>query len=106
MAMNPWTPDLCPHQARRIGKTSEEVNELGAVLARISIQGLDAIDPSSGKSNRQRLHEETADVLAQLALNLSALGMDEDMIAERVARKQSQMIEWEGLVTKENGHDQ
>lgn len=52
MAMSPWVPDPCPAQARRIGKSSEEVNELGAVLA----------------------------------------------------RKQSQMIEWEGLVAKGDGH--
>jgi NTP pyrophosphatase (non-canonical NTP hydrolase) len=93
--MNPWAPDRDPRQARRIGKTLEEVNELGAVLARISIQGMDAIDPSSGKSNRQRLHEETADVLAQIECNVRAFDMDKNAMFDRQESKVDQMIEWE-----------
>jgi hypothetical protein len=46
--MNLWKPDDNPRQARRIGKTLEELGELTAVLARISIQGMDAVDPASG----------------------------------------------------------
>jgi len=93
--MSKWVPDDNPHQARRIGKTQEEVNELGTVLARISIQGLDAVDPASGKTNRQRLHEESADVLAQIKCNISALGMDTAFLDARVAAKMNLMAEWE-----------
>lgn len=95
--MNKWEPDADPHQARRIGKTSEEVCELGSVLARISIQGLHAIDPSSGKTNRQRLLEETADVLAQCQVNMVALfTIDErGRIHERILEKRRQMEQWE-----------
>lgn len=31
--MNPWTPDDNAYQARRIGKTDEEVGELASALA-------------------------------------------------------------------------
>lgn len=95
--MNPWKPDHNPQQARRIGKTAEEVNELGAVLARISIQGIDEIDPSSGKTNRQRLIEETADVMAQCYCNMAAIFTGEEVkqIWNRRARKIEQMEEWE-----------
>lgn len=95
--MNPWKPDADPAQARRIGKTGEEVNELGAVLFRISIQGLNEIDPSSGKSNRQRLVEETADVLAQIYCNTRSLFTPEevDTIYQRAAAKAGQMKQWE-----------
>lgn len=95
MAMQPWKPDDNPHQARRIGKTLEEVNELGAVLARISIQGLDAIDPASGKTNRVRLEEELGDLEAQTILTIQALGLDYSRIAARSIEKQKQMAEWE-----------
>lgn len=95
LRMNPWAPDRDPRQARRIGKTLEEINELGVVLARISIQGMDAIDPASGKTNRQRLHEETADVLAQIECNVRAFDMDKNAMFDRQETKVEQMLEWE-----------
>ena len=90
-----WAPDESPRQARRIGKTLEEVNELGAVLARISIQGLDTIEPRSGESNRQRLVNEIADVQAQIACTVLALGLDQDKIGQRTAEKSRSMHVWE-----------
>jgi NTP pyrophosphatase (non-canonical NTP hydrolase) len=93
--MNPWKPDACPQQARRIGKTLEELGELTAVLARISIQGMDEIDPSSGKTNRQRLLEETADVIGQFECNVRAFDMDTVAMAERAEMKSQQMSQWE-----------
>lgn len=90
-----WVPDADPKQARRIGKSLEELGELVAVLGRISIQGIDAIDPASGKSNRQRLEEESADVYAQLDCNLVALGMDQAKLWERRKLKVAAMAEWE-----------
>lgn len=93
--MNPWVATLTPHQARRVGKSIEELGELMGVLGRIQIQGLDEIDPSSGKTNRQRLHEETADVIAQINCNLGAFGMPTEYINERAEIKEAQMDEWE-----------
>lgn len=93
--MNPWQPDADPVQARRIGKTLEELSELAAVLARISIQGMYGVDPASGKTNRQRLEEETADVVAQLACNANVFKLDLDFIDTRSDRKVALMSEWE-----------
>lgn len=95
--MNPWVPDDNPHQARRVGKTLEEAGELVGVLGRITIQGMDSIDPSSGKTNRQRLLEETADVMAQCECNLWAMFTSEErtFIHERALEKRRQMAEWE-----------
>lgn len=95
MSMQKWEKDTTPHQDRRIGKTIEELGELMAVLGRIGIQGLDAIDPSSGKTNRLRMQEESADVLAQLNCNFSPFGMDSKLIIERTAEKVLKMDEWE-----------
>jgi NTP pyrophosphatase (non-canonical NTP hydrolase) len=104
--MNPWLPTLTPHQARRIGKTTEELGELMAVCGRLQIQGLHEVDPSSGKTNINRLSEEIADVLAQLRCNLIAFSLDVDGIEERAAVKFGQMAQWEQHYTlaKEPGH--
>lgn len=95
--MNPWMPDDNPKQARRLGKTGEEVNELGSVLFRISIQGIDSIDPSSGKTNRQRLLEETADVMAQCQCNMADLFTNDErkFVLDRSLEKCRQMAQWE-----------
>lgn len=101
--MNPWKPDADPVQARRIGKTLEELSELGAVLARISIQGVDGVDPASGKTNRLRLHEESADVMAQIACNVEAFKLDIDFIENRGRKKVVLMSEWEAHFVPASG---
>lgn len=95
--MNKWELAEDPTLRRRMGKTGEELAELAAVVNRIQIQGLDAVDPGSGKTNRQRLQEEMADVYAQLDTNLAVLGLDGPAISDRVMEKQRQMHEWESL---------
>lgn len=95
MAMQPWVCTLTPHQSRRAGKTVEELGELLAVLGRLTIQALDDIDPGSGKTNRQRLMEETADVIAQLRLNIKAFDLSVEDIELRDEQKTYQMHEWE-----------
>lgn len=100
--MQPWAPTLTPHQTRRAGKTAEELSELGSVLARIQIQGLDDIDISSGKTNRQRLEEEIADVYAQLRLTVGSFDLDRIAILARVEKKLALMAEWEAHFTKES----
>lgn len=93
--MQPWVPDQTPHQERRNGKTTEEMGELLGVLGRLRIQAVDAIDPGTGKTNRQRLQDEIADVLAQLPLTIDAFGLDHEAIDARIALKTAQMHEWE-----------
>lgn len=93
--MQPWKPDEDKRQARRIGKTQEEVCELGCVLARISIQGMLGVDPASGKTNRQRLTEEMADVLAQIRCNVSVFEISWCEVEARAREKQKQMVAWE-----------
>lgn len=96
--MNKWTPDESPQQARRIGKTLEELGELTAVLARVSIQGINAIDPASGVDNRARLIDEMADVVAQIHCNCQFLELtDEELryFSNRMIEKKGMMQIWE-----------
>lgn len=55
---------------RCMGKLLEELGGLVAVCARIKIQGLDAIDPGTGLTNRERFTHEAAGVLAQLNMSI------------------------------------
>lgn len=95
--MSPWTPTTDPRTQRRTGKLLEELGELTSVVARIQIQGIDEIDPSSGKTNRRRLTDETADVLAQVELAIAHFGLDTDAIRFRVSEKKRRMAEWEAF---------
>lgn len=92
-----WELATDPLLVRRMGKTGEECAELLAVTTRIAIQGIDEIDPSSGKTNRQRLIEEIGDVYAQLDANVAMLCLDRDFIQARRLRKLGYMREWEAL---------
>ncbi|AID18376.1 hypothetical protein PPF1_63 [Rhizobium phage vB_RleM_PPF1] len=53
-------PDVLLHQG--LGKACEEAGELTKILARCLIQGIDGVDPGTGKSNRQALFDEIADI--------------------------------------------
>ena len=102
MALQKWIPDADPHQARRVGKTLEELGEAVAVLARISIQGLESVDPGTGKTNRQRLQDELADVKAQIECTERSLKLDTAYMATRSAEKVRQMAEWESHFAVDN----
>jgi len=93
--MNPWRPDPNPLQARRVGKSLEELAELQKVLARISIQGLFGVDPSTGEMNLHAAQKEIADVRAQLQLLESLWQLDASEIRARMEQKIRQMDEWE-----------
>lgn len=100
-SVSKWVLTTDPVTVRRMGKTGEECAELLAVTTRIAIQGIDEIDPSSGKTNRQRLTEEVADVYAQLDATVESLILDRQFIEARRARKLGYMHEWEALYTED-----
>lgn len=93
------------------GECDEECGELSAICARCIIQGLDGVDPKSGKKNRDALREEMADVFAQITMNLDTaelglgdidiqwveIGMGSELFIERVREKRAQMREWESM---------
>lgn len=96
-----WTPTTNLMMLRRMGKLIEELNELSVVAARCIIQGIDEVDPSSGKVNRLRLEHELADVLAQCMVTVQNLKLNADAIDTRAADKIHQMAEWEAMFEEE-----
>lgn len=100
-----WIPTTDLLTLRRMGKTAEELGELSAVVARCIIQGIDEIDPQSGKTNRVRLTEEIADVYAQLDCTVHAFDLSLYEVESRRARKIGYMREWEAMFKGENHGD-
>jgi NTP pyrophosphatase (non-canonical NTP hydrolase) len=101
MSLIKWTPTTDLRMLRRMGKLGEELGEAQAVASRVIIQGIDEVDPSTGKVNRQRLQDELADVQAQIGCTVIALGLDQDYMARRTADKIRQMGEWEAMFEPE-----
>lgn len=97
MAMSKWIPESDPMILRRVGKTSEEASELVKVCSRITIQGLDGVDPATGEANRVSLAKEVADVMAQCEVTINALRLDPDAVYTRTQEKKRQMAEWEAM---------
>lgn len=92
-----WTTTTDPMMLRRMGKLGEELGELQAVAARCVIQGIDEIDPGTGRVNRDRLQDEIADVMAQCETTIRALGLDSLYVYTRRGEKMRVMREWEAM---------
>lgn len=93
--MNKWTPTQDPLMLRRMGKLIEELGELTNVAARCIIQGIDKVDPGTGRVNLDRLEDELADVMAQCQMTINILSLNGAKICTRKLDKERQMREWE-----------
>ncbi len=96
--MNPWRVERRAKVLRRVGKTGEEAAELIKILFRIVIQGLEGVDPATGKTNVDAMEEELADAYLQIDLCIEQFGLDPKRVVDRMERKRAQMKEWEELV--------
>ena len=92
-----WVPTTNLMMLRRLGKLLEECGELVDVAARCIIQGIDEVDPGTGRVNRLRLEDEIADVIAQCRMANEHLGLNEAAIEKRVANKIERSLEWEAM---------
>jgi hypothetical protein len=95
--LNKWMLEEDGFTRRRLGKTNEELHELGKVINRILLQGIDATDPSTGELLIDQLHKEIADVYAQLDETLVGLQLDTQTIWDRRRGKREQMKVWEDM---------
>lgn len=95
--MQKWILETNELIRRRMGKTAEESNELAKVCNRILLQGISSTDPSTNEKLLDQLHDEIADVYAQLDTTVDALGLDKSRIAKRSFKKCDDMADWEAL---------
>jgi hypothetical protein len=84
---SPWVPISSPILIAIIGKTLEELGELISALGRMLIQGVQGVDPKTGKTNTQMVTEEIADVNAKTAELVDELGLDTEEIHKRSLAK-------------------
>jgi hypothetical protein len=82
--MNRWIVTTDPLSLRRLGKTMEELGELGEVLARML-----SAPPSTYELHRQQITNEIADVRAQCAVSIKALGLDRAAINQHCVDRQA-----------------
>lgn len=94
----PWVPMSDPRDIKVVGKNIEEICEAGAALARALIQGIDGTEPSSGKSNRQWVQDELADVRATSSITTDHFALDTPQMAARVNRKRDFLLRWLGMM--------
>lgn len=91
---SPWQPITDAKTLKALGKLQEELNEAGAVVARIMIQGVDELIPKSTKSNRRWLEEELADVRAALEIVCEHLKLNRYAMMQRTVKKQRYLKAW------------
>lgn len=89
-----WHPITDAVDLKTLGKCGEECGELSSAISRCIIQGIDEVEPVTGKPNRQWLTEEIADVLGNIDLVIDRFGLDREAIHSRAIRKKERLVEW------------
>ncbi|MBB4103046.1 hypothetical protein [Allorhizobium borbori] len=96
MTITLWKPEpnTITHQA--LGKLAEEAAELAKTCIRALIQGLDETNPATGKTNREEIADEIADVTAATIFVYDVTGIDYD--TNRARAKLEGFREWTALL--------
>lgn len=104
LPLNPWIPMTDLVDQKVVGKSMEEMFEwiaamalLGKSVARCFIQGIDELEPTTGKSNRDSVTEEMADVYANMALIEERFALDTDAIMTRAKMKRDRQRVWHDM---------
>lgn len=99
--LNPWRPIQNSCDLKHLGKLQEELNEqievlskMGKVVARCIIQGMEGVNPSDAKVNKQWLEEELADVIGNSDLVIERFGLNRAFIMDRAHDKKVRLRTW------------
>jgi NTP pyrophosphatase (non-canonical NTP hydrolase) len=99
-----WIPLSDPGDLAAFGKLQEELGELVSIIGRIQCQGLEGIDPDTGKSNRKALEDELADVKAMCFLVINRFNLDFTHIITRREAKIDYTRVWLDTLDKLKGN--
>lgn len=92
---SPWHPMTGPAiDLKHLEKLGEECCELGQVIFRCLMQGLDECEPVTKKPNRQWLIEEIADVMANIDLVTAHFQLDVVKAFQRSQMKKRHLKTW------------
>lgn len=92
----PWHPMSDPVDLKILGKALEELGELSSAISRCLIQGIDELEPTTGKPNRQWLKEEIVDVMVNIRLIDERFMLDlmDDEGLARFEHKEAELRLW------------
>lgn len=97
-ALNPWQPMTRPIDLKHLGKLGEELGEANSAVSRCVIQGIDEREPITGKSNREWLEDELADVLANIDLVAGHFNLDWQRMWKRRNEKMRHLRAWHEML--------
>lgn len=97
-----WMPESDPNILAAVGKLAEEASELSGRCARSIIQGLEAIDPETMRTNRREMEREIADVEACIANLRERYGIQP--MPQRTDGKLIGYRRWHDLIDDEMGN--
>ena len=93
-SFSPWKPETNPIRQAVLGKTQEELCELGIAIARCQIQGIDEINPTTQESNRNELADELDDVETMIMILREQFNIQQN--TNRQYRKYEAQYIWYG----------
>lgn len=96
-----WVPITDLVDLAHLGKLGEESGELSSIIARCIIQGIDGVDPSTGKPNRIALQDEIADVRAMSYMAIDRFNLSLDEIDLRANRKIIMKQKWHNMILED-----
>lgn len=94
--ISPWMPVTDQQLLAVLGKLGEEGGELAARCCRCIIQGLDELDPDTGRTNREELSREISDVAACMQMLHHTEGVGTN--PERVNGKFAGFQRWRRMI--------
>lgn len=99
-----WQPITDIVLLAALGKMIEELGELVNIAGRMIIQGVDGVDPASGKINIDKMADEIADAAATSHLVVELLKLDVNAMKVRSIRKIEYKRPWlENLARQRDG---
>lgn len=94
--ISPWMPEQDRLRLAVLTKLAEECNELGGRAVRCIAQGIDELDPKTGRSNRDELRREIADVKA--CIRTTERFFELMMMLEREESKRDGYRRWHEMI--------
>lgn len=89
-----WRREASERRNAVLGKLAEEANELAGRCVRSMIQGLDEVDPGTGRTNLAHLEDEMADVYTMLQMANNFLPVNPWTITVRRQLKYNYKLPW------------
>lgn len=89
-----WVPTTDETELKVLGKFLEELGECSNAVARVLIQGVEDVEPTTKVPNRQWLSDEIADIMATASIVIEHYGLDLEAVNARIFSKYDYLKDW------------